>query len=140
MSWTFLNLKWYFLLILIIISQFSIIFTLISFAHTIFNFHNTTVMCLPHNLPVTTDHLICSLKLVEIVWILDRYYSLITFCCFLITPWLTFWWWVSIAGISCKRFASLSSLLSKFQLFPYCNVAVVFTVVVVVVFGSFFPQ
>ena len=74
-------------LILIIISLFFIIFTLVSFTHTISNFHITTIRCLPLNLPVTTDHLICSLKLVEIVWVLDWYYFLNMAPSFNFTSW-----------------------------------------------------
>ena len=64
------------LLILIIIAQLSIIFTLLNFTYIISNFHITTVRCLLLNLPVNTDNLICSLKLVEIVWVLGWYYFL----------------------------------------------------------------
>ena len=64
------------LLVLPFIAQFSIYFTLISFTHFISNFHITTVRLLLLHLQVTTNHLICSLKLVEVVWVLNWYYFL----------------------------------------------------------------
>ena len=120
------------MLILIIISQFSVIFTSASFTHTTSNFHITTVRCLPLNLPVTFwiwgrpsiflpdgkspctfIFEICGLLVIYFLGGNDCSRLLYCCCCFLITPWLSFWWWVWIAGMSCERSASMSSLLSQ---------------------------